>query len=203
MKLRILMITTLLLFGCAEKITPLDPNSKFAGYGSGGNPDGWGDHTGEVQFLDVDISYLNSFGKNEDGLEVFYLGQPMTVQVSVSNTGNRRFEHIDLRMTLEYKSDGGCFISETLSDGSCSPTTTWVDFKEGDQLPGNTQITWADFNIDPGQNVTFTHTYTVSCETCPGYDRVHIEMRHTNDGPWHAAKFYDNPKESFYCPPAL
>ncbi len=162
-----------------------------------GNVDGWGDHTGELQFLVVEIEYVNPYFYTAEGYPGYYIGLPMCYQIKITNTGDRIYEDIDVKGTIEYyethTSDRWWYPDET--------GNTLIAVDKGDALPGETEEIWWEIDFLPGETVTLETCYTPTWETVDGLDQIHIEMRHHNNGPWHAAKFYDEPEQSIFCPP--
>ncbi len=167
-------------------------------YGQGGNPDGWGEHVGELQFLVVEIIYVDPYFYTEDGYPGYYIGLPMCYQIQITNTGERIYSDIDVKGTIEY------YETHT-ADRWWQPDengNTIIDVEKGEPLPGATENIWWEVDFLPGETVTLPAVcYTPSYDTVDGLDQIHIEMRHHNNGPWHAAKFYDEPEQSIFCPP--
>ena len=167
-------------------------------YGQGGNPEGWGEHEGELNFLEIEIEYINPYFYTEDGYPGYYIGLPMCFRIKITNTGERIYEDIDIKATIEYyethTSDRYWYPEE---DGN-----TLISVEKGEALPGETCHTWWERDFLPGQTLVLEeYCYVVPWETVDGLDQIHAELRHQNNGPWHAAKFYDEPEQSVFCPP--
>lgn len=194
----LLFAGAVLVGGCGQKVSPTGPF--VVGADQGGNPDGWGEHNGEVDALSVRIDYLDTYFWTEDGLAGYYIGYPAKIQVTLTNESNRNFDALDLRTTVEY-ADTGCQDRWWYPDPETGET--WVCVEEGQQAPGDTQWVDSEFSLGAGESAQFVHTYTIPYETVAGNSWVHVEMRHSNTGPWHAAKFYDNPRQSLFDPPPL
>lgn len=128
----------------------------------------------------------------------YYIGYPAKIQVTVTNASTRNFESIDLRTTVEY-ADTGCHERWWYPDPVTGETFFCVE--EGEQAPGDTQWVEEAVALGQGQSVKMVHSYVIPYETVPGNVWVHVEMKHTNAGPWHAVKFYDNPNQSLFDPP--
>lgn len=190
-------------YGCGEKVSPTSASlsSITDGNGQGGNDDGYGDHNGEAKQIEVGVEYLDTYFWTEDGLAGYFIGYPMKVRVTLTNTGCKTFNTINMRTTFEYSEDG-CQDRWWHPD----PVTgeTYFCITEGQQLPGDCQ--WVDFDIllEPGDSASFEHSYVIPMETMAGNSWVHIELQHSNDGmEFHDAKFYDNPRQSLFDPPPM
>ena len=166
-------------------------------YGQGGNPDGWGEHDGELQWLVIEIEYVDPYFYTDEGYAGYYIGMPMCYRLHLTNIGERMYEDIDVRTTVEYYEthtvDRWWYPDE---DGN-----TLITVEKGDPLPGDTQQTWWEVDFLPGETVVLEHCYTPTYETVSGLDQIHLELRHHNNGPWHAAKFYEEPEQGIFCPP--
>jgi len=177
--------------------TTVNPDEQGQGSADIGNTDGWGDHNGELEFLTIEIEYINPYFYTAEGYPGYYIGLPMCYQVKITNTGNRIYSDIDVKGTTEYyethTSDRWWYPDEN--------GNTLIDVEKGEALPGETEKVWWEVDFLPGETVTLEFCYTPGWETVDGLDQIHIELRHHNAGPWHAAKFYDNPEQSIFCPP--
>ena len=196
------------LSGCSNNFTGVTPasiktnSSKTTGdqglnsFGQGGNPDGVGDHLGELQFLVVKVDYIDPYFMRDDKYPGYYIGLPMKYKVTITNTGSRTFEHLDIMATHEY------FETDTIDRWWYPYPEIYTYFKD-QPLPGDSTQTWSDISLAPGQSIVLEGVYTAPLETGSGLDQTHIRIKHTNEGPEHAALIYDNPIAGVFCPPPV
>jgi len=154
----------------------------------------WGDHTGELEYLDITIEYLDYFGIRDDGYVIFYIGQPMRYRITIKNTSGRTFGHLELVALQEYYEDEVC-------DRWWYPYPQEVIIQKGDPMPGDSIQIWEDIYLGPYSEIVLEDTYTPPIQTCDGLDRTHLLIKHFNNGGLHAALLYDDPELGVYCPP--
>jgi len=155
----------------------------------------WGEHTGELKYLNISIKYFDYFYTDSDGYPVFYIGYPMRYQITLENTGDRNFGHLEVIAIEEYYEDINC-------DRWWYPYPRNVIVHKGDPLPGNSIQIWEDVYLGPNSTIVLEDTYTAPMATCAGLDQTHLIIKHYNNGVLHAAVIYDNPELGVYCPPA-
>lgn len=217
----LIIFAFLFLIGCSTKeaVNPLDsrnssddtPNadsvessSGFEGTRtiSGDSEEGeelvnfkWGEHKGELQYLDISIEYLDYFYTDADGYPVYYIGYPMRYQITIENSGDRTFGHLEVIAIEEYYED-----MLPAYRWWCEPV--YVNIHKGDAMPGASIQIWEDVYLGPHTKIVLEDTYTAPIETCAGLDQTHLIIKHYNEGVLHAAVIYDNPELGVYCPPA-
>jgi len=91
-----ILSSLLIIMGCSTKNSdnPFDPRngdsiSSLSGFKSSdsvdsSSPEGeelvnfkWGEHTGELKYLNISIEYLDYFYTDNEGYPVYYIGLPM------------------------------------------------------------------------------------------------------------------------------
>jgi hypothetical protein len=194
----LLVSFTWIASGCGKKVSPTSPALNIAEGDHGGGD--WGENNEETDSIEVKIEYLDTYFWTDDGLAGYFIGLPMKVRITLTNTGSITFNKISMRATFEY-SKTGCQDRWWYPDPVTGSTDVCVT--EGQKLPGDCQ--WVDSNIHlgPGESVSFEHTYLIPMEVAAGNAWVHIELQHTvcGCGTFHDANFYDNPQQSLFDPP--
>jgi len=166
-----------------------------------------GNHTGENKMLDVDIQFLNSYGKtvtNAQGVyyqtsygvsyenkvypsqywgeyPLYYFGSIATIKVTVTNNGPRAKTKV--RVVTE-----SCVLLTSGSNGDplMAPKTAEVEVLEGETK-----------TID----CSFFISYTPNAES--GLDRFTVKVLHVNEGggPGNSEPALILQKEGVFCPP--
>ncbi len=154
----------------------------------------WGEHVGELKYLNVSIEYLDYYFTDPGGYPGYYIGLPMRYQITIENTGGRNFGHLEIIAIEEYYED-------------MLPAYRWwcepfeVNIHKGDAMPGDSIQIWEDIYLGPHSEIVLEDTYTAPIQTCAGLDQTHLIIKHYNNGVLHAAVIYDNPELGVYCPP--
>lgn len=167
-----------------------------------------GNHTGEQKMLDVDIQFINSYGKtitNENGVYYYYydwligvedkvypskywgeyplyfFGLETGVLVKVTNLGPK--QKAKVRIVTE------SYVLRT--DGSNGASMMEPKSLEVEVLKGETKTI----------NASFTSQYTPDAES--GLDRFIVKVLHINEGggPGNSEPGLIMSKEGVYCPP--
>ncbi len=154
----------------------------------------WGEHTGELQYLDISVEYLDYFYNDAEGYPVYYIGYPMRYKITIQNSGNRNFGHLEIIAIQEYYED------------QLPSYRPWyapfeVNIHKGDAMPGDSIQVWEDVYLGPYETIVLEDTFIAPWETCAGLDQTHLIIKHYNEGVLHAAVMYDNPELGVYCPP--
>lgn len=159
-----------------------------------GHIPGIGEHSGELQWLDIKIIFTKPYFYTSEGLAGYYIGLPVNFEIQITNTGNRNYEHLDIVAIHEYYESKDC-------NRWWYPYPQEVSVSKGEPLPGNSMQYWRDIQIGKGEKIVLQGTYTPPLATCDGLDQIHLIIQHTNNGALHAATMYYNPEAAVYCPP--
>ena len=212
----LLIAASLMLFSACSSENPLNPSdarngggaestgivSDFASRGvDSSSEEGqeavhfkWGEHTGELKYLDISIEYLDYYGNTGEGYPIYYIGLPMRYKITIRNTGDRNFGHLEIIAIQEYYED------------HLPAYRPWyapfeVNVHKGDAMPGDSIQVWDDVYLGPYEEIVLEDTFIAPMATVAGLDQTHLIIKHYNNGQLNAAVMYDNPEQGVYCPP--
>ncbi len=155
----------------------------------------WGEHIGELKYLDISIEYLDYDGRiDAEGYPIYYIGEAMRYKITINNTGDRNFGHLEVIAIQEYYED-------MLPSYRPWYAPFYVNIHKGDAMPGDSIQVWDDVYLGPYETIVLEDTFISPWETCAGLDQTHLIIKHYNEGVLHAAVMYDNPELGVYCPP--
>lgn len=143
------------------------------------------------EFTDVKINYTNYYYLDEDGLPVYYIGGPMSCEVEVTNKSEKDFEDLIITMVHEYYESGIC------DRWWCPPYP--VEFKKGEQMPGDSGMVWPGVDIKKGETVILPFEYICPYETCDGLDQTHVIIEDKKDN--YILELYNESEAGIFCPP--
>jgi hypothetical protein len=213
--LALILVTSLVFVSCnsREAINPFDSRNALGNDGNASLPysisrgvdskskEGndhvnfkWGEHTGELNKLDFSIEYLDHFGTIAGGYVIYYIGVPMRYRITIKNTSDRNFGHLEVIAIQEYHETKTC-------NRWWYPYPQSVSVEKGDPMPGDAIQVWEDVYLGPNSEVVLEDTYTAPIQTCSGLDQTHLILKHYNQGELHAAVMYDNPELGVFDPP--
>jgi hypothetical protein len=152
-----------------------------------GNPDGYGNHAGELKDLQIEIVYLNPKGYSPLGHSVYYINELMEYEVRVTNVSNRTFSCLMFSAQHQYY--------ETV--GSVT---------KGQPMDGASTCNWDGVELNPHTMVVLKGSYFPPLSTQPGIDQTGLLIKHCNDPGHeseHAALMYYNPEQGVFDPPRI
>lgn len=159
----------------------------------------WGEHKGELKYLDISIEYFDYHGTDTNGYPIYYIDPysiypPMRYKITIKNTSDRNFGHLEVIAIQEYYED-------MLPSYRPWYSPVYVNIHKGDPLPGDAIQVWEDIYLGPYSEVVLEDTYRAPIQTSAGLDQTHVLIKHYNNGVLSAAVMYDNPELGVYCPP--
>jgi len=132
-----------------------------------------GKHNGEVKYLSYEVVYTNP-AYVDNGVPVYYIGDTMTFEVHLTNTGPRSFQNIEVIAIQEYSN--------------------------GDVLPGSSTTSWIVEEIRGQGTVALDGSYLIPWSAQPGFDRTHLIIRHKDKGKIEGEIIIDDPLAGSWCP---
>ena len=123
-----------------------------------------GKHLGEEKWLAVDVEYSGTGIFDPDGLPIYRVGSNMKFDISIENTGNRKYNNFQIRWKIKYAQDYP----------NCA--------NKGDTLPGDSVSEWQDATLDKKETILFYGSYPVP-GMCSAYTKVYLELeaKHMNN----------------------
>ena len=130
---------------------------------------------GARKHLSVSVVYIDPHYYLGDGTPGYYIDSPyvMIYKVRLQNLGTGRFERLTLIAILEY-------------------------YGSGNPLPAESMRVWNDVYLGPGATLLIADDYSAPPSTSPGLVRMHVILKHMNEGGPSAGVFYDEPETGVF-----
>jgi hypothetical protein len=162
-----------------------------------GNPDGYGEHNGEMEDLKIELVYINPMGYNATGHSVYYIGLNMDYEIHLTNLGSRTFNCLMVSAQHQYYDNGVCSC-EWWGAGNYP-----VNYTKGEPMPGESTNNWDGVELPPHSMVVLKGGYLSPIQTAAGLDQTAVLIKHCNTPGHeseHAALMYYNPEQGVFDP---
>lgn len=165
-----------------------------------GNPDGYGDHTGEMKDLKIELVYIDPKGYSPTGHSVYYIGENMDYEIHITNLGNQTFNCLDVSAEHQYYDNGNCQCGWW----SPNPGPAGVAYTKGEPMPGLSSNNWNGVGLPPHSMVALKGSYLSPNNTASGIDQTAVLIKHCNTPGQcseHDALMYYDPEQGVFDPP--